>query len=219
MSIEVQTARSVRSRAAPPVPDLSPIGRPLRARSGYSKPASFRTPRWSERELQEEKDRLVAWLDVRAARGLGVPSSRARPDKPSTSLIAKGANVRRSAISLDKGHLKGTLQKYVGKLGLQPDERSAGIHYDRSDRIHGQLVQYIESRKASGLGLPSANGRPNMAAIARGAGIGDSTLTERSHRNHHLVMKVFASMGGATEDPKRTGSLVLEELIKALLED
>jgi hypothetical protein len=105
---------------------------------------------------------------------------------------------------------------YVERMGLKPYEGAAGFHFEQSDRVYGALATFIESRKSAGFGLPSMNGRPNMAAIARVAGIGADTLTDKSHRNHRLVMEHFASMGGATEDPKRAGPLVLAELLKEL---
>jgi hypothetical protein len=203
--------------AAPTVSARYRRGGRVAGNSGQAEPAAPRnTHRWTDRKLQQEKDRLVAWLKDRADRGLGVPSSRARPDSPFTSLIAKEAQVRRCAISLETGHLKATLNEYVERIKLQPYEGPAGVHFERSDRVHEALVTFIESRKASGLGLPSTNGRPNMAAIARGAGICSSTLTDTSHRNHRLVTEKFESMGGGTEDPKRSGPLVLAELLKEL---
>jgi hypothetical protein len=229
MCAEVQTGNRSVERAS--VGSLRAAGPAVSARyrrggciSGSSVQAAARmepalprnTHRWSETDLQKEKARLVAWLDDRAAKGLGVPSSRARPDRPHTTLIAKGAEVRRSAISLETGHLKALLNQYVERIKLQPYQGPAGVHFERSDRVHEALVTFIESRKASGLGLPSMNGRPNMAAIARGAGISPSTLTDTSHRNHRLVMEKFESMGGGTEDTKRAGPLVLAELLREL---
>jgi hypothetical protein len=174
------------------------------------------THRWSEADLRAEKGRLVSYLEARKSRGLGVPSSHARPDQAFTRLIADKAEVRRSSISLETGHLKPTLDAYIATMKLQPYEERTGYHFDRSDAVHEALVKYIASRKEDKLGLPSMNGRPNMAAIARGAEIGADTLTKATHRNHILVMEEFASMGPATEEPKREGGLVLSELLGQL---
>jgi hypothetical protein len=186
------------------------------ARRAKRRARAYRTHRWTDAELRAEEGRLVKYLDDLAAKNLGIPSSRARPHEPFTTLIAEQAMVRRSAISCSTGHLRSILMARVKTMPLQPYEGETGYHFDRSDVVHKALVDYIASRKKSNQGLPSINGRPNMAAIARGAGIGADTLTDKEHRNHLLVMVEFDSMGPATEDPKRAGGLVLSELVEQL---
>jgi hypothetical protein len=174
------------------------------------------THRWTEADLRKEKARLVAYLEDRDTKELGVPCSLTRPDRPSTTLIAHEAKVRRSAISLETGHLKATLDAYVKRMELKPYDGATGFHFHRSDLTHEALASFIERRKAAGLRLPSVSGRPNMAALARAAGIGADTLTDKSHRNHRLVMEQFASMNLSVESAKISRTLLLGELLKML---
>ncbi|PSO23146.1 hypothetical protein C7G41_33085 [Bradyrhizobium sp. MOS002] len=127
--------------------------------------------------------------------------------------------MRRRAISLESGHLKAVLHEYIATMKLQPCEVTAGYRFDQSEATRKALVGYIASLKASGSGLPSRNGRPNMAAIARGAEICVDTLLKVTHRNHTLIKEEFELMGPATEAPKREAGLVLSELLEELSSD
>jgi hypothetical protein len=184
--------------------------------SGRRDRACRNTHRWTPAMLAAEEKRLVDYLEEQVAQHGAVPSSRARPELPSTSMMAEKSGVRRSQISLEGGRLKGVLDNYITTHGLKPYDGAAGVHFERSDQVHATLLSYIQGRADAGLGLPSTNGKPNMAAIARGADISASTLTDKMHRNHNLVMEKFMTMGGGTEDPKRSGPLVLTELLAEL---
>lgn len=187
------------------------------ARMSLKPPVSYaRKQRWTASDLRAEESRLTSWVESRKQLKLGVPAAKTRPSEPSTSVIAREANVRRSAISSETGHLRQKLKKAINEIGLQPFDEPGGLRPDHTDRVRARLESYIADRKADGLGLPSTDRHVNMAAVARGAGIGRDTLLNKQHPNHELVMREFKEMGGSTEETKRSGPLVLAELMQAL---
>ncbi len=164
--------------------------------------------RWTEAELVAAERKLTSYLKEQVALLGRVPTSPARPDKPFTSKIAATLAIPLWQLSSAEGSLRSILDDFVKTHGLQkwvpcaPPSKA--------------LVGYLDDLAGAKLPIPSKNGSPNMAAIARGAGMGKSTLTKEGHPNNVLVWVKFEELGGGTEAPKRAGSIVLDELLTEL---
>ncbi|WP_398467376.1 hypothetical protein [Tardiphaga sp.] len=197
-------------------PSIMPDGTVLSEVSGKAPGAHTRGPnkrrssgqRWTPEEIEAESGKLAKYLREQVALLGGVPSSEARPDKPSTTKIAADLKIPRCQLSSSEGKLRKVLDDFVKSYGLQSFARRPASN---------ELIAFFGVLEESGEFVPSKNGKPNMAAIARRAGMHSAcTLTKEGHPDRKLVLEKFEELGAGTEDRKRAGALVLGELLSEL---
>ncbi|EHR00191.1 hypothetical protein [Bradyrhizobium sp. WSM471] len=196
-----------------PIAAVRPV--PIAVNSPIAGSSAPNRARVSAAVIAAELTRLTGVLDAEVEKWGKVPAARANPALPFVTMIAQKAEIPRWTISTGAGRHREVLMDYVRRHGLIVcDEGGKGRTFERSDAMHERVKRYLADRERSGLGIPTIAGKPNMRAIARGAGIGVKTLIHKRHRSRALVFDELKRLGTGPE--RAPGALTLGNILKLL---